>query len=120
MRRFILSTVLAVAAAVGYSGKADAQVVGYNYRTYNPYTSSYINGRMVYTPFGAQNFSAFSNPYYGYGGVVNRYQDPFGNTYGQLNKFNPYTGIGYTSGYYNPGLYTNPLLGYRYGYYYIR
>ena len=120
MRNFILAAVAAVAVSVGYSGRADAQWVGYNYRTYNPYTSSYINGRMVYTPFGAQNFSAFSNPYYGYGGVVNRYQDPFGNTYGQLNKFNPYTGIGYTSGYGYPGLYGNPYLGYRYGYYYFR
>jgi hypothetical protein len=116
MKAYILAAAVAV-ATLGFAGTADAQV-GYNYRTYNPYTGSFINGGVVYTPFGAQNVRAFNNPYWGYSGQAATYQDPFGNTYGQMTKYNPFTGIGYTSGYYNPGLYGNPYLGYRYGYYY--
>jgi hypothetical protein len=116
MKASILTAAVAV-AVLGFAGTASAQV-GYNYRTYNPYTSSFINGQMVYTPFGAQNTRVFNNPYYGYSGRAATYQDPFGNTYGQVTKYNPFTGLGYTSGYYNPGLYGNPYLGYRYGYYF--
>ena len=118
MRNFILAAVLAVAASVGYSGRADAQYVGYNYRTYNPYTYSFINGRTMYTPFGVQNYSAFNNPYWGYGGQAMTLQDPYGGLSGRVIKYNPYTGLGYSAGYYNPGLYGNPYLGYSYGVYF--
>jgi hypothetical protein len=116
MKTYILAAVVAV-ATLGFVGTASAQV-GYNYRSYNPYTGSFINGRMYYTPFGVQNVQAFNNPWWGYGGQSLAYQDPFGNTYGQVTKYNPFTGLGYTSGYYNPGLYGNPYLGYRYGFYF--
>ena len=113
MKAYILAAAVAV-ATLGFADKASAQVgynVGYNYRGYNPITGSFINGRMNYTPFGAQNIQVYNNPFYGYGGRSVLYQDPFGNTYGQMAKYNPYTGLGYTSGYYNPSIYGNPYLG---------
>jgi len=117
MKASILTAAVAV-AVLGFAGTASAQGYGYNYRTYNPYTSSFINGQVQYTPFGTQNYRVINNPYYGYSGQAMTYQDPFGNTSGQVVKYNPFTGLGYTSGYYNPGLYGNPYLGYRYGYYF--
>jgi len=115
MKRFILAAALTVIGVAAFETRADAQVVGYNYRTYVPYTGSVVGGRMNYTPFGAYNTASFYNPVYGYGGQSMGYTDAFGNVYGAMSKYNPYTGLGYTSGYYNPGLY--PYGGYRYGYY---
>jgi len=119
MRKSIVAAALAAVLTLGYAGTAAAQV-GYNYRSYNPYTSSFINGQVVYTPFGAQNVQVFNNPYYGYSGRAAVYQDPFGNTYGQMTKYNPYTGLGFTRGYSYPGLYGNPYLnpGYNYGFFF--
>jgi hypothetical protein len=117
MKTYILAAAVAV-ATLGFAGTADAQVGAFNYRNYNPYTGSFINGQLVYTPFGAQNIRMYNNPYFGYYGQAGVFQDPFGNVSGSTVRYNPFTGIGYTSGYYNPGLYGNPYLGYRYGFYF--
>jgi hypothetical protein len=117
MRSMILATVL----ALGFAGTASAQYYGYNYKTYNPATGSVISGRMTYTPYGAQNNYTYVNPVVGYAGQSARYADVFGNQLGQTVRVNPYTGLGYTSGYYNPGIYANPYMnpyaGYRYRYF---
>lgn len=114
MKAFIVAGAVA-AATLGLAGTADAQV-GYNtYRTYNPYTGTFVTGQVAYTPFGAQNVQTVSNPFTGFYRQAGVYQDPFGNTYGQRVQYNPFTNLGYSSGFYNPGLYSNPYLGYRYG-----
>lgn len=117
MKGIVLTAALA-AGVLGLTGRADAQGIGYNYRTYVPTTGSVVAGRTAYTPWGAQTQTRFVNPIFGYGGQSAVYQDPWGNTYGELYKYNPRTGLGYTTGYYAPGPFSNPFSGYGYGYYF--
>jgi hypothetical protein len=117
VKTFVLAAAAAV-ATLGFAGTAGAQVGGFNYRTYNPYTGSFINRQSVVTPFGAQTVRAYSNPFNGNFGQAGVFQGPFGAMSGSAVRYNPYLGLGYTSGFYNPGVYGNPYLGYRYGFYF--
>jgi hypothetical protein len=115
MKRFALAAVLAVAGALGLSGTADAQfVTGYN--TYNPYSGVIVSRGMGYYPGATASSTAFYNPFWGYGGQQAAYADIFGNRTVRGFGYNPYTGLNYTYGVYNPGLGVSPLAGYRYGF----
>lgn len=115
MKRFVIATALALATALGFADKADAQYF-YGYNTVNPYTGSLVTGRMYATPFGSQATYGYYNPYTGMGGQRYMYANPWGTNLYRSYGYNPYLGTGYTSGYYNPGFGISPMYGnwYRY------
>jgi hypothetical protein len=115
MKRFVIATALALAGALGWADKADAQYV-YGYNTINPYTGTLMTGQTYYTPFGAQAAYGYYNPYTGASGQRFMYQNTWGTNVYRSYGYNPYYGGGYTSGYYYPGFGASPYAGgwYRY------
>jgi hypothetical protein len=115
MKRFMIVAALAVAGAVGFADKADAQYV-YGYNTVNPYTGTVVSNRGIITPFGTQAATGYYNPLTGSAGQRYFYQNPYGTQIYRAYGGNPYLGQGYNSGYYYPGFGANPYAAsfYRY------
>jgi len=100
MKRFVLAASLAIAFGLWSSGKADAQIV---YNTYNvPNAGGIVSGGTIMTP-GA--YKTVNNYYSPFTGVTQRqvyYTDMFGQSYGRSSGYNPWTGMGYRTGFYQP------------------
>ncbi|MBX9625327.1 MAG: hypothetical protein K2X82_16085 [Gemmataceae bacterium] len=116
MKRIVLAAAVA-AGTLGFAGAADAQYY-YNYNTINPYNGSIINNRGYTTPFAAQGYRSYYNPYTGATGDAGLYRNAWGTNLYRSGGYNPYFGRGYQSGYYNPGFGINPRFGsyYRFRY----
>jgi hypothetical protein len=117
MKRFVVAAALAVALGLGYSGKADAQIV-YGYTV--PNAGGVVSGGTVLVPGGYQTFNNYYSPFTG---VVTRQvygQDVFGQSFGRSSGYNSFTGMGYRSGFYQPNAFVNPFGGYNYNNVYSR
>lgn len=138
MKRFLLAAALAVTFGMATSSKAHAQIVyGYSAPVYggvqstgtvitpyggNTFTNYYspFTGNIgqtagtVVTPFGARTFSNYYSPFTGVIG-----QSYSTNIFGAANTrfygYNPYTGMRYGTGFYQPNTYVAPFGGYNYG-----
>ncbi|MCI0702324.1 MAG: hypothetical protein L0241_14675 [Planctomycetia bacterium] len=114
MKRFAIAAALALVIGLGTAATADAQYVQ-RYGTITP-NGGYATVTNVYG-FGAyQTYQTYSAPF----GTVGRrtyYTDVFGNSYGQSYRYNSWSGIGNTRGFYQPSPYVNPYGGYYYNFY---
>jgi hypothetical protein len=107
MKRFAIAAGLALVLALGTAETADAQYI-YGYNTVNPYTGTVYGRQMVITPFAAQSYNTYYNPWTGMTGQRVMYQNVWGTTLNRGYGYNPYWGTGYTSGYYYPGFGASP------------
>jgi len=100
MTRFVVAAVLTVGLWAGTPGKADAQIV-YGYSV--PANGGIMSGGTVYGPGAAKTFQNYYSPFTGAVQRQSYYSDVFGNSYGRSYGYNPMTGMGYRTGFYNPG-----------------
>jgi hypothetical protein len=113
MKRFVLASALAVALGFGFAGTADAQIV-YGYTM--PNAGGIASGRTVIVPGGYRTTNAYYSPFTGVMAGQTYYTDVWGRSFGRTYGYNPWTGIGYNTGYYQPNYYLNPYGGYNYGF----
>jgi hypothetical protein len=114
MKRFVVAAAVAVALGLGTASKADAQIV-YSYNV--PNAGGVVTGGTVLTPGGYKTFSNYYSPFTG---VVQRQvygSNIFGQSFGRSYGYNPWTGIRYGSGFYQPNYYAYPFGGYNYNFY---
>jgi hypothetical protein len=114
VKRFIIAAGVAVALGLGTAGTASAQYI-IEYKRLTP------NGGVVTTD-SIYNFGSYqtSNTYVSPFGTVRQQAygvNAFGNTFGAARGFNPWTGAAYNRGFYNPGPFVYPGLGYSYNFY---
>ena len=104
MKRFVVTATLAVALALGYSGRADAQII---YGSPFPTTNGMMmTGGPVLIPSGPGMMSTFSSPLRGVmlqPGINPNFGTPFG--------FNRFDGLGFNSGVFQPNPFGNPFFG---------
>lgn len=115
MKQFVIAAAAAVGLGLGAAGTADAQIV-YGYTA--PVGGGIMSGGTAYGVGGYQSFQKFYSPWSGsvfgqsYGANV------LGQSYGKSFGYNPWTGMGYRTGFYQPGawgynpyaVYPNPYL----------
>lgn len=119
MSKFILTAALAATGALGFAGKADAQV-SYGFQTYVPGANVVVGERIYATPFGARAVERIYSPFTGFQARGSVSANVFGNYSTRLNGYNPYYNLGYRSGYnYTPYGFYGPRYN-RYGYFYRR
>ncbi|HEV3438521.1 MAG TPA: hypothetical protein VG122_14250 [Gemmata sp.] len=137
MKPFLIAAACAVMLGLGTSSKAHAQIV-YGYST--PVYGGVESTGTVITPFGGQTFTNFFSPFTGNIGqtsgttytpfgarTYSNFYSPFTGTVGQSYTtnifgaantraygYNPYTGIRYGTGFYQPNTYVAPFGGYNY------
>jgi hypothetical protein len=112
MRHFVIAAAVAVGLGLGFANKADAQIVyGYNV----PAGGGIVSGGTAYGPGGYQTFQRYYSPWTGqaYGQMYGA--NVLGQTYGRSFGYNPWLGLGYRTGFYQPYPFT-PLGGYNYGF----
>src|SRR5437870_1627340 len=112
MKRFVLAAALAVAFGLWSADKASAQIV-YSYNV--PNAGGVVSGGTILTPGGYKTIDNYYSPFTG---VMQRQvygTDVFGQSYGRSYGYNPWTGWGYKTGFYQPNPYLNPFGGYSYG-----
>jgi hypothetical protein len=108
MKRFVVTATLAVALGLGYSGRADAQII-YGYSA--PTVSNTMAGGSVLMPVQPGMFNTFSSPLQGV--MLQPSINPnFGTPYG----FNRFTGMGFNgmsfnNGFVQPNMFGNPYFG---------
>jgi hypothetical protein len=113
MKRFIAAAALAVAIGLGSADKASAQIV-YGYTV--PNAGGVVQGGTVLVPGGYKTFQSYYSPFTGvmqnqvYGTNV------YGQSFGRSSGYNPWTGWGYNSGFYQPNYYVWPNGGYNWGF----
>jgi len=114
MKRFVIAAALATAVGFGTAATADAQyVIPYARVTPN---GGVVTGNSVYNLGQYQTFGTYISPF----GTVRQqayYTDVFGNSVGAARGYNPYTGLGYNRGFYNPSPFMYPYGGYNYNFY---
>jgi hypothetical protein len=100
MKRFILAAAVAVALGLGSAATASAQYV-IPYGGITP-SGGVVSGDSIYNLGNYQSYSTYVSPF----GTVRQQAyttNALGSTYGVVQGYNPYTGLGYTRGFYNPG-----------------
>lgn len=113
MKRFLGAAALAVVLAIGTSGTASAQIV-YGYTV--PRAGGVVQGGTVFVPGGFNSFQNFYSPFTGAMSHQVYGQNFLGQAYGRSTGFNPWTGLSYNSGFYQPNFWFNPYGLYNYGY----
>lgn len=111
MKQFIAAAVVAVAIGLGSASTADAQIV-YGYS--RPAGGGVVVGGQK---FGVGSYQSFNNYYSPYSGVImgQTYSSNFlGQATYRSYGYNPWTGIGYNTGFYQPNYYINPYGVYGY------
>src|SRR5262245_58583612 len=106
MKRFVVAAALVVALGFGFSGKASAQIV-YGYSV--PNGPGVMSGGTVIVPGGYKTFNNYYSPFTGAVTGQSYYTDVFGRAGVGSNAYNPFTGMGYRSGFYQPNYYVSPL-----------
>jgi hypothetical protein len=101
MKRYVIAAAVAVALGLGSATTARAQyVIPYGGVTPN---GGVVSGNSIYNlGGGVSTYNTYISPF----GTVKQSvynTNAFGTTYGTTQAYNPYTGYGYTRGYYNPG-----------------
>src|SRR5262245_37534703 len=107
MKPFIVTATLAVALGLGYSGKADAQII-YGFST--PTMNGTMTGGSVLMPSGPGMFNTFSSPFRGVmvqPSIGPSFPSPFG-----FNRFNSF---GFNNGFFLPNTFGNPFFGSPFG-----
>lgn len=113
MKQFVVAATLAVALGFGFAGTADAQIV-YGYSL--PRGGGIVSGGTVLAPGGYKTFNNYYSPFTGVMTGQSYYTNVFGQAYGRSYGYNPWSGIGYNSGFYQPNYYVNPYGVYNYGF----
>ena len=109
MTRFLIAAVAAVALGLVSADKADAQIVyGYNV----PRGGGVVSGATVLAPGGYQTYNSYFSPFTGVMYNQTYYTDVFGQRYGRAYGYNPWTGLSYQQGFYQPNYYAFPYGGY--------
>jgi hypothetical protein len=116
MKRFVIAAAFAVILGLGTSGKASAQIV-YGYSA--PVPGGVATTGTVVSPTGYTTFDRFYSPFNGVTGDVYG-TNIFGQSFGRSYAYNPWTNLGYRSGFYQPNYYAFPFGGYTYGGFYRR
>ena len=98
MKRFIVATSLAVALALGNSGKADAQIV-FNHTVPVPNGSGLMTGNSFVMPNGFNNSMFFPSPR----GVM--IQPSF-----RPSGFNQFNGMGFRNNCFMPNQFSQPMM----------
>ncbi len=113
MKKFIVAAAVTVAISFGFSSPASAQIV----YGYSPAAGGVVQSGTVSGPFGYQSYNTVYSPWTGatVGNVTTA--NVFGQAYTRSFGYNPYTRLGYRTGYYQPNFYVNPFGGYNYGFY---
>jgi len=111
-----IATAAAVVFALGFAsaGTAGAQIV-YGYTV--PGNGGVYSNRTVVGVGASQTYNSFYSPYTG--GFRNQVYGSnwLGQSYGQVFGFNPWSGMSYNRGFYQPNYYTMPFGGFNYGFY---
>jgi hypothetical protein len=115
MKRFVIAAALAVVLGLGASGKASAQIV-YGYSA--PVPGGIATTGTVITPGGYQTFDRFTSPFGVTGDVYGT--NIFGQSFGRSYWFNPWSNLGYRTGFYQPNYFIWPNGGFTYGGFYRR
>src|SRR5262245_10949975 len=99
MRRFIAAAALAVAISVGYSNTANAQIV-YGYSV--PRGGGLAQGGTYLAPGVYNTFNNYYSPFTGVMTGQTYSQNFMGQAYGRTYAYNPWTGMSYQGGFYQP------------------
>ncbi|MFO0823079.1 MAG: hypothetical protein U0792_08155 [Gemmataceae bacterium] len=113
MNRFAIAAAVALSLGFVTSGKADAQIV-YGYTV--PGAGGVYSNRSIYTPGAVQTYNSFYSPFTGTVLGQTYYSNMFGQTYSRGYGYNPYSGLGYNYGLYQPNWFVPPGGYYNYGY----
>lgn len=113
MKGFVLAA--AVTLSVGFvgAGKADAQIV-YGYSV--PGYGGIYSNRTVLGVGASQSYNSFYSPYTGVFQNQVSGSNWLGQNYGRAYGYNPWTGLGYNYGFYQPNTYIMPYGGYNFGF----
>ena len=113
MKRFIAAAAVAVALALGSADTASAQIVyGYNV----PTGGGFSRGGAAFAPGSYQTYNSYYSPFTGVVQSQAYGTNVFGQTYGRSAVYNPWTGLGYNTGFYQPNRYLWPYGGYNWGF----
>lgn len=113
MKRFIAIAALAVVLGLGTSSPASAQIV-YGYTV--PNAGGVASGGTVLVPGGYRTFNNYYSPFTGARTSQVYGQNFLGQAYGRSYGYNPFTGLSYNSGFYQPNYWFNPYGGYNYNF----
>jgi hypothetical protein len=104
MKRFVAAAALAAVLSFGFSGTASAQIV-YGYSV--PRAGGVVQGGTVLGPGGYRTFNSYYSPFTGAmtGQVYG--QNYLGQAYGQTYGYNPWNGLNYQGGFYQPNYWMN-------------
>jgi len=111
MKRFAAAAALAAVLSLGLASSASAQIV-YGYSV--PRGTGVMSGGTYLAPGLSQGYTTFYSPYTG--AMMSRTygQNFLGQAYGMASGYNPWTGLSYQRGFYQPNYWFNPYGAYRY------
>lgn len=112
MKRFLIAAAFAVALGLGTSSKAHAQIV-YGYSV--PTIGGVETAGTVVSPLGTKTFTNFYNPFTGASVGQSYTTNIFGAANTRVYGYNPWNGLRYGSGFYQPNAVTMPFNGVNYG-----
>src|SRR6478735_6566601 len=102
MKRFVVTATLAVALGLGYSGRAEAQII---YGSPFPTTSGMMmTGGPVLLPGQAGMMNSFSSPLRGV-----MLQPSINPNFGTPFGFNRFNGMGFNNSFFQPNMFGNPF-----------
>ena len=111
MKRFLGEAAVAMVLSFGFASTANAQIV-YGYSV--PRGTGVISGGTYLSPGLTQSFNSFYSPFTGRMMNQTYSQNFMGQAYGTTSGYNPWTGMSYQSGFYQPNYWFNPYGGYSY------
>lgn len=115
MKRFLIASAAVLLVAFATATSAQAQIV-YGYTA--PQGNGIATTRTAVTPFGYQTYNSFYSPFTGLQAQQLYGSNVFGQAYGRSAVYNPFTGLGYNGGFYQPNYYAFPYGGFNYGNYF--
>jgi hypothetical protein len=109
MKRFVTAAALAVVLSFAFAETANAQIV-YGYSA--PRGAGIVSGGTYLSPGLQQGYNSYYSPYSGMMMSQVYGRNFLGQAYGQTYAYNPWTGLNYNSGFYQPNYWVNPYGGY--------
>ena len=112
MKRFVTAAALSVVLGLGFAGDANAQIV-YGYSV--PRGGGIVSGGTYLAPGAYQGYNSYYSPWTGVMTSQTYGQNFLGQAYGRTYSYNPWTGLSYQGGFYQPNYWFNPTGGYSWG-----
>jgi hypothetical protein len=118
MKRFIVAGAFAVVLGLGFSGKADAQIVYNSFAV--PNAGGVVTGGTMMTPGATRTFNNFYSPFTGTMVGQSMTTNVFGQAAVRNYGYNAFTGMGFRNGVVQPNVFANPFGGFTYSNVYRR